>query len=80
MQKGERRLQNVELVIPIVVGTAAYYLGKKVVWVVTLTRLTCHGSRVLNMQATEYHSHKWTLYVRSVNGQDLTHILSKVSA
>lgn len=55
--KGERRLQSFEFVIPVVVGTAAYYLGKK---------------------ATEYHSHKWTLYVRSVNGEDMTHLLSKV--
>ena len=30
------------------------------------------------MQATEYHSHKWTLYLRSVSGEDLTHLLSKV--
>ncbi len=29
-------------------------------------------------QATEYHSHKWTLYVRAVNGEDLTHLVSKV--
>lgn len=55
--KGEKRLQNFEFTIPVAVGTAAFYLGKK---------------------ATEYHSHKWTLYVRAVNGEDLTHLLSKV--
>lgn len=84
MQKGERRLQNVELVVPIVLGTAAFYLGKKVV----LTVVTCNAKYnathkqlgITVVQATEYHSHKWTLYVRSVNGQDLTHILSKVAA
>lgn len=82
VQKGERRLQNFEFVIPVVVGTAAYYLGKKV----SLSELhfklrpplvvlsfTCS-----HVQATEYHSHRWTLYVRSVNGEDLTHFLSKV--
>ena len=29
VQKDERRVQNFEFVVPVVVGTAAYYLGKK---------------------------------------------------
>ena len=82
MQKGERRLQNFEFVIPVVVGTAAYYLGKKVLQL----ELRFHPRPPLVIfsftrscvQATEYHSHRWTLYVRSVNGEDLTHLLSKV--
>lgn len=41
MQKGERRLQNVELMVPIVVGTAAYYLGKKVADSATIACLAC---------------------------------------
>lgn len=30
------------------------------------------------VQATEYCSHKWTLYVRGPNGEDLSHFLKKV--
>jgi hypothetical protein len=77
-------------VIPVVVGTAAFYLGKKVAIATTL--LPWHSSSLVMditcmifttqvkifAQATEYHSHKWALYVRAVNGEDLTHLVSKV--
>ena len=43
---------------PIIIGTIAYYLGKK---------------------ADEYHSHKWTVYVRGPDGEDLTHVLESVT-
>ncbi|KAK9810316.1 hypothetical protein WJX72_008474 [[Myrmecia] bisecta] len=56
--KGERRLQNTEFAFPIVVGTVAFFLGKK---------------------ATEYESHKWTLYVRGADNQDITHVIKKVT-
>ena len=42
---------------PVVVGTIAYYLGKK---------------------SDEYHSHKWTVYVRGANGEDLSHCVAAV--
>ena len=48
---------DVELVVPVVVGTAAFWLGKK---------------------ADEFHSHRWTVYLRSPTGEDLSHLLSKV--
>lgn len=31
-------------------------------------------------QATEYQSHKWTVYMRSPTGEDLTYALKKASA
>ncbi len=76
--------------IPVVVGTAAFYLGKKVAiatlllpWhsssIVTDINCMIFTTQVKNLaQATEYHSHKWTLYLRAVNGEDLTHLVSKV--
>lgn len=30
------------------------------------------------LQASEYHSHKWTVYVRGVNNEDISHIVQKV--
>lgn len=36
LQKGERRLQSFEFVVPVVVGTAAFYLGKKVILLLRL--------------------------------------------
>ena len=30
-------------------------------------------------QATEYASHRWTVYLRSLDNEDLSHIFSKVS-
>jgi len=42
---------------PVIVGTIAYYLGKK---------------------ADEYHSHRWTVYVRGLDGEDLTHCVAAV--
>ncbi|BDA40670.1 Protein AF-9 homolog [Coccomyxa sp. Obi] len=55
--RGERRLRHKEFVFPVVVGTCAFYLGKK---------------------ATETQSHKWYLYVRGLNGEDIGHIIKKV--
>merc|ERR1719235_401524 len=56
-KKGEERVADVELVVPVAVGTAAFWLGKK---------------------ADEFHSHRWTVYLRSPTGEDLSHLLSKV--
>merc|ERR1719375_1984375 len=53
----EVRVADVELVVPVAVGTAAFWLGKK---------------------ADEFHSHRWTVYLRSPTGEDLSHLLSKV--
>jgi YEATS domain-containing protein 4 len=40
----------------------------------------CYGtcSFWLGKKAVEYHSHKWTVYVREPSGGDLSHIISKV--
>eukprot|EP00197_Chlamydomonas_leiostraca_P011116 CAMPEP_0202858606 /NCGR_PEP_ID=MMETSP1391-20130828/1062_1 /ASSEMBLY_ACC=CAM_ASM_000867 /TAXON_ID=1034604 /ORGANISM="Chlamydomonas leiostraca, Strain SAG 11-49" /LENGTH=226 /DNA_ID=CAMNT_0049537535 /DNA_START=105 /DNA_END=785 /DNA_ORIENTATION=+ len=54
---GVRRMRDVELVVPVVVGTIAFNLGKK---------------------ATEYMTHRWTVYLRGPNNEDLSHIISKV--
>ncbi|GAB4815007.1 hypothetical protein N2152v2_002053 [Parachlorella kessleri] len=56
-EHGERRLRGKELSVPIVLGTIAFYLGKK---------------------ATESQSHRWTAYLRSANGEDLSHIFKKI--
>ena len=33
----------------------------------------------LGKKADEYHSHKWTVYVRGPDGEDLTHVLESVT-
>ncbi|KAF8058402.1 TAF14B [Scenedesmus sp. PABB004] len=52
------RLQNTELVVPVVVGTVAIHLGKK---------------------ATEYASHRWTVYVRGLGNEDISHVVHRVT-
>jgi len=44
--------------MPIIIGTIAYYLGKK---------------------ADEYHSHRWTVYARGVDGEDVSRVVKSVS-
>ena len=56
-KKGERRMKDVEVCLPICVGTVSFWLGKK---------------------ADEYHSHKWTVYVRSPVNEDLSPLVKKV--
>lgn len=40
----------------------------------------CYGTVAfwLGKKADEYHSHRWTVYVRSPSGEELNHIISKV--
>ncbi|RZC55675.1 hypothetical protein C5167_014541 [Papaver somniferum] len=52
-----KKLKDVEISVPIVYGTIAFWLGKK---------------------ATEYHSHKWTVYVRSATNEDLGAVIKRV--
>mmetsp|Transcript_25709 Transcript_25709/g.45768 ORF Transcript_25709/g.45768 Transcript_25709/m.45768 type:complete len:213 (-) Transcript_25709:333-971(-) len=54
---GERRVKDQELLLPVVSGTVAFWLGKK---------------------ASEYNSHKWTVYLRGAGNQDITPWVSKV--
>jgi hypothetical protein len=88
-----RRVRNVELVIPISIGTVALYLGKKVGLLASIegsrfVRFGAHttygrltsGFNLSPMQATEYNSHKWTLYLRGANFEDLSYVIKKVSA
>merc|ERR1739847_30972 len=56
-KKGERRMKDVEVCLPICVGTVSFWLGKR---------------------ADEYHSHKWTVYVRSPVNEDLSPVVKKV--
>mmetsp|Transcript_40581 Transcript_40581/g.90202 ORF Transcript_40581/g.90202 Transcript_40581/m.90202 type:complete len:206 (+) Transcript_40581:184-801(+) len=56
--QGFRRLKDTEYVLPICVGTVAWWLGKK---------------------ANEYNSHRWTVYVRGPNNEDLSHVIQKVT-
>ena len=34
---------------------------------------------VARLQASEYQSHRWTVYMRSPTGEDLSHVLKKVT-
>lgn len=55
---GQKRVKDTEFVLPICVGTIAFWLGKK---------------------ASEEKSHRWTVYVRSPMGDDMSHILNSVT-
>lgn len=94
-QSGELRVKGEEIVVPIVVGTVAWYLGKKVNFLVLVQRhspVACcrNGCAPANLrtvkrnfllsQATEYNSHRWTVYLRGANGQDLSYCIKKVLA
>ncbi|KAG2430163.1 hypothetical protein HXX76_010262 [Chlamydomonas incerta] len=57
-EQGSRRLRDTELVVPVVVGTCAWWVGKK---------------------ANDSVTHRWTVYARGANGEDLSHIISKVT-
>ncbi|KAG2447811.1 hypothetical protein HYH02_007268 [Chlamydomonas schloesseri] len=57
-EHGSRRLRDTELVVPVVVGTCAWWLGKK---------------------ANDSVTHRWTVYMRGANGEDLSHIIAKVT-
>lgn len=83
-QRGEKRLRHKEFLLPIVVGTQAFSLGKKVracfwglpeahAWPGRIN--PCH----VNMQATPTQTHRWNLYVRGIDGMDISHIVKKVS-
>mmetsp|Transcript_9235 Transcript_9235/g.24854 ORF Transcript_9235/g.24854 Transcript_9235/m.24854 type:complete len:211 (+) Transcript_9235:1239-1871(+) len=54
---GTKRLKETELVVPIIVGTVAFSLGKK---------------------ASESSSHRWTVYLRGPNNEDLSYLVSQV--
>ncbi|KAK9841046.1 hypothetical protein WJX81_007486 [Elliptochloris bilobata] len=54
---GVVREKGAEFVLPIVIGTCAFYLGKK---------------------ATDTQTHRWNLYVRGANGEEITHVVKKV--
>lgn len=51
-----KRLKDVEISIPIVYGSIAFWLGKK---------------------ASEYQSHRWTVYVRGASNEDLSMVLKR---
>ncbi|PNH05022.1 Protein AF-9 [Tetrabaena socialis] len=57
-EQGDRRLRDTEFVLPVVVGTCAWWLGKK---------------------ASDTVTHRWTVYLRGANNEDLTHIVQKVT-
>ena len=87
LQRGETRLRHKEFVFPVVVGTCAFYLGKKVNKLVIMPRSmlqlvirvkTAHR-QCSCMQATETQSHKWYLYLRGINNEDIGHVVKKVS-
>lgn len=52
-----KRLKNVEISVPIVYGTVAFWLGKK---------------------ASEFQSHKWTVYVRGATNEHLGVVIKRV--
>ncbi|GAX82673.1 hypothetical protein CEUSTIGMA_g10099.t1 [Chlamydomonas eustigma] len=55
---GQKRLKDVEFILPICVGTVAWWQGKK---------------------ASEHNTHKWTVYARGPNNEDLSYIIKKVT-
>lgn len=57
-EAGERRMRDTEVVVPVVVGTCSWHLGKK---------------------ATDYTTHKWTVYLRGAHNEDLTHLIRKAT-
>lgn len=81
-------MKGVSVVLPVVTGTIAFWLAKKV-------RLLGGGGGSTTgaagsiprpcpvrhspnrAQATEHASHKWTVYLRHANSQDLSYLLSK---
>ncbi|XP_010467598.1 PREDICTED: transcription initiation factor TFIID subunit 14-like isoform X2 [Camelina sativa] len=52
-----RRIRDVEVYLPIVCGSVAFFLGKR---------------------ATEYRTHKWTVYVRGATNEDLGVVIKRV--
>ena len=53
----EQQDKHEEIVLPIVLGSVAFYIGKK---------------------SPGEHSHRWTIYVRSPDGTDLSSLFEKV--
>ncbi|GFR50935.1 hypothetical protein Agub_g13255 [Astrephomene gubernaculifera] len=56
-EQGNRRLRDTEFILPVVVGTCAWWLGKKAGDV----------------------THRWTVYLRGANNQDISHLVHKVT-
>ncbi|GMP27187.1 hypothetical protein CsSME_00003291 [Camellia sinensis var. sinensis] len=56
-KSSNKRLKDVEICVPIVYGTMAFWLGRK---------------------ASEYQSHKWTVYVRGASNEDLGAVIRRV--
>ncbi|KAI8028855.1 Transcription initiation factor TFIID subunit 14b [Camellia lanceoleosa] len=56
-KSSNKRLKDVEICVPIVYGTMAFWLGRK---------------------ASEYQSHKWTVYVRGASNEDLGAVIKRV--
>jgi len=56
------------------------YAGKKRLAEKEVVVPICFGTVAfwLGKKADEFHSHRWTVYVRSPTGQDLSHVISKV--
>lgn len=56
-KRSNKRLKDVEISVPIVYGTMAFWLGKK---------------------ASEFQSHKWTVYVRGATNEHLGVVIKRV--
>ncbi|KAK4477188.1 hypothetical protein RD792_016401, partial [Penstemon davidsonii] len=52
----DKKLKDSEIIVPIVYGNIAFWLGKK---------------------ASEYQSHKWTIYVRGASNEDLGVVIKR---
>ncbi|EFJ40186.1 hypothetical protein VOLCADRAFT_84613 [Volvox carteri f. nagariensis] len=57
-EHGDRRLRDTEFILPVVVGTCAWWMGKK---------------------ASDTVTHRWTVYLKSANNEDISHIVQKVT-
>ncbi len=74
---GQKRLKDTEFVLPVCFGTVAWWQGKKAGpcghACMSHDHLTSRRT-----QATETATHKWTVYVRGPNNEDLSYVIRKV--
>lgn len=84
-----RRFKDVEISLPIAYGTIAYWLGKKadeyVIQFIIEDKFQClykmwtKAPNVFQLfLLVRYHSHKWTVYIRSIFNEDLGSVIKRV--
>jgi len=67
------RLHGVDVSVPFIYGSSASAILKKASSEQARHPRTAHALQA----APDAHSHRWTVYLRGVGGEDLTHVISK---